>query len=131
MGAGRTEDSVLSIRLLVQGEIGERSKESDWALGPSFVIRWWQDRSHINMPAVRGKAAPSNAISVLVYNLCFAPLDCQVQLAIVGVDTMLHFGPDENLDGLVVHEHGLAVFGHKHQIEGGGAMASSLVCICS
>ena len=63
------------------------------------------------MLTIPGKATPADATSFLIENLRFATLHSQEEVAIVSVDAMLNFRPEEDPDGLIIYINSLAIFG--------------------
>ena len=73
---------------------------------------------------IPSKTTPANATPCFIHDLCLAPLHRQEEVAVIGVDTVLHFRPQKDLDGLIVYIDGLTVFGHcysRRREEAGGA----------
>ena len=70
------------------------------------------------MLTVPSKATPAEAIPSCILDLGFAPLHCQVEVAVIGVDAVLHFRPQEDLDGLIIYIDSFAIFNHCNYREG-------------
>lgn len=69
-------------------------------------------KSHVNMLTVASISAPANPISIYIDDFRLAFLNFKEKIAIISVDAMLDFSPQENGDGLIVHVDGLAIFVH-------------------
>jgi len=70
------------------------------------------------MLTVPSKATPAEAIPSCILDLGFAPLHCQVEVAVIGVDAMLDFRPQEDLDGMIVYKDRFPIFCHGWFSEG-------------
>ncbi len=64
------------------------------------------------MLTIPSKTTPANAISPHVQNLRIPALNGKEEIAVIGVDAVLHFRPQEDLDGLIIYIDSLAIFGH-------------------
>jgi hypothetical protein len=85
----------------------------------NIIILSWE--MNVDMLTIPGKSTPANAISFFIQYFSFAPLHCQVEIAVKGVDAVLHLRPQEYLNGLVIYIDGLAIFGHwRLKVYGGG-----------
>ena len=67
---------------------------------------------------IPSKTTPANAIPFFILDLCFAPLHRQVEVAVIGVNAVLHFRPQEDLDGLTIYIDSFAIFDHCNYREG-------------
>ena len=64
------------------------------------------------MLAITSKTTPTNAVSPHVQNLDIPALHRQEELAVIGVDAVLHFRPQKDLDGLIIYKDSFPIFGH-------------------
>jgi len=64
------------------------------------------------MLTIPSKSTPSDATSLFIRNLCFAPLHRKEEITVIGIDAMLHFSPKKDRDGLVVDVDDFTFFCH-------------------
>jgi hypothetical protein len=78
---------------------------------------------NVDVLTISSKSTPANAISFFIQDLSFTPLHCQVEVAVIGINAVLHLRPKEYLNGLVIYINGLTVFDHwRLKVYGGGTV---------
>src|SRR3990172_8946626 len=67
---------------------------------------------NINVLTISSKSTPADPVSYFVDDLRLAPLQSQVEVAVVGIDAVLYFSPKKDRDGLIIDIDGFTIISH-------------------
>jgi len=67
---------------------------------------------YIDVLTIPGETTPADASPNIIDDLRLTPLHRQVEVAVIGIDTVLNLSPKENGDGLVIDIDSFTFIGH-------------------